>query len=248
MDWPYFIMKNGTSNIFTLKFVFERNSVDQPIYPRRGSDFSVSLTLTPPYSLLDGKDYKNPDMPDAERFQWIEYHKWLFSGKWFKSISNNNKLVLMARAELGFLGYYDKYKPSPFEGFDVGGDGMSGYNIYGVDVIGLRGYENSSLTPNRSAGQYANMYSRYTLEMRYPFILQPSSTIYGLAFAEAGNGYADWQSFDPFLLKRSLGVGARIFLPMIGMIGVDWGWGFDMQVGDTKRHGGQFHFSMGQQF
>ena len=247
-DWVYFILQNGAANLFALKMVVSRNSVDQFIYPRSGSDFSVSLAATPPYSLWDGKDYASSSLSNQERYRWVEYYKTNLKAKWFYPLSRNNNLVLMARAEMGYLGYYNKHKLSPFEGFDVGGDGMSGYNLYGVENIGLRGYENSSLTPNRSNSQYASVYNKYTVELRYPFILQPSSTIYGLVFAEAGNAYQTWKQFNPFLLKRSLGLGVRLYLPMIGMIGVDWGYGFDKQVGANNKHGGQFHFMMGTQF
>ena len=155
----------------------------------------------------------------------------------------------MAKAEMGYLGSYDKNKPSPFEGFDVGGDGMSGYNVYGVDIIGLRGYDNGTLTPNSNSGNsYARAYNKYTLEMRYPFILQPRSIIYGLVFAEGGNAFASWKDFDPFQIKRSLGVGVRLYLPIVGMLGVDWGYGFDNAYGESKRHGGQIHFMIGTQF
>jgi len=247
-DWTYFIITNGTSNIFALRTVFGRNSVDQPIYPRTGSDISISLALTPPYSLFDKKDYADTKMSDNDRYRWIEYHKWILKAQWYSPISTNNKLVLMTRAEMGYLGSYNKHKLSPFEGFNVGGDGMSGYNVYGVDVIGLRGYENGSLTPQSETNDYARVYNKYTVELRYPFMLQPSSTIYGLLFGEAGNGYASWKNFNPFEVKRALGLGVRIYLPMIGMIGVDWGYGFDIAPGDTKRNGGKFSFMIGQQF
>ncbi len=247
-DWDYFIISNGSSNIFALRTVFGRNSVDQPIYPRRGSDFSLAVTLTPPYSLFDGKDYGDKTMSDNTRYRWIEYHKWELKGQWYYPLSSNNNLVLMAKAEMGYIGAYNKNKPSPFEGFDVGGDGMSGYNVYGVDIIGLRGYENGSLTPSSVTGDYARAYNKYTVEVRYPFILKPSSTIYGLVFAEGGNAFKDWESFNPFLIKRALGAGVRMYLPIVGMIGVDWGYGFDCPAGSTSKSGGQFHFMIGMQF
>ena len=219
-DWSSFLVTNGTSNIFALKTVLARNSVDSPIYPRTGSEFSLSLTLTPPYSLFQKNvDYADPNLPDYKRYKWIEYHKWQFKAQWYYPLTNNNKLVLMARAEMGYLGSYNKNKPSPFEGFDVGGDGMSGYNVYGVEIVGLRGYENSALTPYTytadGRADYARAYNKYTMEIRYPFILKPSSTIYGLVFAEGGNAFKSWKEFDPFLIKRSIGVGARIYLPIV---------------------------------
>lgn len=247
-DWDYFIISNGSSNIISLKTVFGRNSVDQPIYPRRGSDFSISITLTPPYSLFDKKNYADKKMSDNERYKWIEYHKWQLKGAWYTPLSRNNNLVLMAKAEMGYIGNYNKNKPSPFEGFDLGGDGMSGYNVYGVDIIGLRGYENGALTPSTSTGNYANVYNKYTVEVRYPFILKPSSQIYGLVFGEAGNAFTAWEKFNPFLLKRSLGAGVRLYLPIVGMIGVDWGYGFDRAFNDNKKSGSQFHFMIGMQF
>ena len=252
-DWSSFLVTNGTSNIFALKTVLARNSVDSPIYPRTGSEFSLSLTLTPPYSLFQKNvDYADPNLRDYKRYKWIEYHKWQFKAQWYYPLTNNNKLVLMARAEMGYLGSYNKNKPSPFEGFDVGGDGMSGYNVYGVEIVGLRGYENSALTPYTytadGRADYARAYNKYTMEIRYPFILKPSSTIYGLVFAEGGNAFKSWKEFDPFLIKRSIGVGARIYLPIVGMLGIDWGYGFDKAVGQTERSGSQVHFIIGTQF
>ncbi len=247
-DWDYFLISNGSSNIVTLTTVLGRNSVDQPIYPRTGSNFSLSIGLTPPYSLFDGKDYSDPNLSDNDRYKWIEYHKWGLKYEWYYPLTRNNKLVLMTKAEMGYIGSYNKNKPSPFEGYDVGGDGMSGYNVYGVDVIGLRGYEDGSITPYSSRNDYARAYNKYTVELRYPFILKPSSTIYGLVFAEGGNAFSSWKQFNPFQLKRSLGFGVRLYLPMVGMIGVDWGYGFDRQVGETKAHGSKFSFMIGQQF
>ncbi len=247
-DWDYFLIQNGNSNILSVRTVFGRNSVDQPIYPRRGSDFSISLALTPPYSLWDGKDYASTTLSEQDRYKMIEYHKWLLKAQWYYAISRNNNLVLMARAEMGYIGAYNPNKPSPFEGFEVGGDGMSGYNVYGVDIIGLRGYENGSLTPYTTSGHYARAYNKYTLELRYPFILKPSSTIYGLVFAEGGNAFNSWQDFDPFNIKRALGVGVRLYLPIVGMLGIDWGYGFDRVPGTNERSGGHPHFMIGMQF
>ncbi|MCC8089240.1 MAG: outer membrane protein assembly factor BamA [Rikenellaceae bacterium] len=243
-DWDSFIISNGSSNIIALTTVFSRNTLGQPIYPRSGSELSVSLSLTPPYSLFDGKDYKSSELSEQKRYRWIEYHKWHFLADWYFPLDRMGKFVIRAKAELGFIGSYNKYKPSPFEGYEVGGDGLSGYNLYGVDVIGLRGYGNAALTPNNS---YAKAYNKYTIELRYPFVLQPSSTIYGLIFAEGGNAFDEVRNIDPFLLKRSLGVGLRIYLPIVGLIGVDWGYGFDRaQDGTGKR--GEIHFIIGQQF
>ena len=152
----------------------------------------------------------------------------------------------MAAAEMGFLGHYDKNKVSPFERFEVGGDGMSGYTIYGVDIIGLRGYDDGELDPIGS--NYSVAYNKYTLELRYPVILQQSSQIYVLGFLEGGSGFSSWRDFSPFRIKRSAGVGVRLYLPIVGLLGIDWGWGFDPPMGGTERSGSQFHFSMGQSF
>ena len=263
----YFIFADGISNNINYSISLNRNSTDQQIYPRSGSEFSLSLQLTPPFSLfrkhtLDENGNKVPvnswrdvdysKWSAQDRYKWIEYHKWKFSATNYTKVVGD--LVLMTRAQFGYLGYYNRnWGYSPFEGFLVGGDGMSGYSTYGSEVISLRGYENYSLTPyqytqyNTEAGNYAyagNVYDKFTVELRYPVVLQPSSTIYALAFLEGGNCWSDIRYFNPFQIKRSAGVGARIFLPMVGLLGVDWGYGFDDEV-----HGkSQFHFVIGQQF
>lgn len=248
-DWKYFIINNGSSNNLSLNLTLSRNSLDNPVYTRRGSQFSLSLGITPPYSLLgeDKKiDYKDPKVPLSKKFKWVEYHKWKFKARTFTPISPNEKLVLATRVEYGFLGQFNKDKKSPFETFFMGGDGMSGYSsTYLTETIALRGYENGSLTPYGYDG-YA--YSRLGVELRYPLMLQPSSTIYALTFLEAGNAWNDVKNFNPFDLKRSAGAGVRIMLPMIGMLGIDWAYGFDKVFG-TRDHGGsQFHFIIGQEF
>ncbi len=245
-NWNSFIMSNGNANLFSLKFVFGRNSVDQPIYPRRGSDFSISVQATPPYSLWDGKDYADETMSDRERYKWIEFHKWQLKSQWFQALTPNQNLVLMVKAEMGYLGHYNKHKTSPFERFEVGGDGMSGYNIYGIDIISMRGYEDGALDPVND--YYSIAYNKYTAELRYPVILKPSSQIYVLGFVEGGNAFDSWKSFSPFKIKRSAGVGVRLYLPVVGMLGIDWGYGFDAPAGQTEKSGSQFHFVMGQQF
>lgn len=244
-DWQTFVMDNGSSNLLSLKLVFARNSVDQPIYPRRGSEFSASVQATLPYSLWDGKDYSNPDMSQEERYRWIEFHKWQFKAQWFQALTRNSNLVLMLRAEMGYLGHYNKHKVSPFERFEVGGDGMTGYNIYGIDIISMRGYEDGALDPSDN---YSCGYNKYTAELRYPIILKPSSQIYVLGFLEGGNAFNSWRDFSPFKIKRSAGFGVRLYLPVVGMLGIDWGYGFDPPAGSTKKSGSQFHFVMGQQF
>ncbi len=244
-NWSSFVMTNGSSNLLSLKLVLGRNSVDQPIYPRRGSDFSASVQATLPYSLWDGKDYADQSMSDRDRYRWIEFHKWEFKGQWFQALTRNMNLVLMLRAEMGFLGNYNKNKVSPFERYEVGGDGMSGYNIYGINIIAMRGYEDGALDPTN---YYACGYNKYTAELRYPVILKPSSQIYVLGFLEGGNAFDSWREFSPFKIKRSAGFGVRLYLPVVGMLGIDWGYGFDAPAGKTEKSGSQFHFVLGQQF
>ncbi len=245
-DWgSTFVMSNGVANMASLKFVLSRNSVDQQIYPRRGSNFSVSAELTPPYSLFDGKDYGGTYMSDQDRYRWIEYHRWNMNVDWYQTLSPNDKLVLMASADMGYLGYYNKDKVSPFQRYEVGGDGMSGYSVYGIDVIGLRGYEDGALDPDSS---YSLGYNKYTVELRYPVVLQPSSQIYVLGFLEGGSGFSSWKNFSPFNIKRAAGVGVRLNLQVVGMLGIDWGYGFDKAVGSNEISGSQFHFVLGQQF
>lgn len=244
-DWTGFVIENGSSNQFSLKLVLSRNSVDQPIYPRRGSEFTASVQATLPYSLWDGKDYKNGNMSDQDRYRWIEFHKWQFKAQWFQALSKNSNLVLMLKAEMGYLGSYNKYKVSPFNRYQVGGDGMSGYNMYGIDIISMRGYEDGALDPSN---HYSRGYNKYTAELRYPVILKPSSHIYVLGFLEGGNAFDSWKSFSPFKIKRSAGFGVRLYLPVVGMLGIDWGYGFDPPANSTEKSGSQFHFVLGQQF
>lgn len=261
----YFIFDDGLANNLSASLTLARNSTDQQIYPRQGSDFSFSLSFTPPYSLFrkydyddDGDTFSVPSYKDVDysnwtarnRYRWIEYHKWKVSGTQYIKLVGD--LVLMARAQFGYLGYYNRnWGYSPFEGFLVGGDGMSGYNTYGSEVIALRGYENYSLTPyqatsyNSNGYAYAgNVYDKFTVELRYPVILQPSSTIFVLGFLEGGNCWSDIRDFNPFQIYRSAGVGVRVYLPMVGLLGVDWGYGFD----SSSFGGSQFHFVIGQQF
>ncbi|WP_346693917.1 POTRA domain-containing protein [uncultured Alistipes sp.] len=254
-NWNTFGMTNGAANLLSLKLVFARSSVDQPLYPRRGSEFSASVQATPPYSLWDGKDYKTleklasnsstSDAANQERYRWVEFHKWQFKAQWYQTLSKNSNLVLMLKAEMGYLGAYNKYKVSPFERFEVGGDGMSGYNIYGIDIISMRGYEDGALDPT---SDYSRGYNKYTAELRYPVILKPSSTIYVLGFLEGGNAFESWKKFSPFKIKRSAGFGVRLYLPVVGMLGIDWGYGFDAPANSTSKSGSQFHFVLGQQF
>ena len=236
---------NEVYNNLSFSTVFSRNSVDNPLYSRRGSQFSLSLKATPPYSLFSDKDFSAPDITNEEKYKWVEYHKWLFKGQVYSPLTRNTNLVLRTGVELGFLGYYDPNKLSYFEGFKVGGSGMSGYNQYGMDYIALRGYKDYSLSPQRSGSR---MYNKFTMELRYPVTLKPSATIYALGFLEAGNADMSFQNYNPFKLYRSAGVGVRIFLPMFGLMGIDWGYGFDEVPYSNDANGSQFHFVIGQQF
>ncbi len=246
-DWNRygFFFSNGTSNNISFNTTLSRKSIDQLIYPRRGSDFSLSLQLTPPYSMFNDEDYLNMDA--ALKYRWIEYHKWLFKADLYTSVAGN--LVLATRAHFGYLGHYNNdLGPSPFEGFDVGGDGMSGYNLYGYDIIALRGYENGSLTPRVGGSKSGNVYTRIYMELRYPITLNPSATVFVLGFLEGGNAWYSIDQFNPFLVKRSAGFGLRAFLPMFGLLGIDWGYGFDPIPGYPNANQSQFHFTIGQQF
>ena len=246
-DWPYLLISNGTCHNLSLNLQLSRSSIDNPIYTRRGSQFTLGLKITPPWSLMNGKNYAN--MTTSERYHMLEYHKWKFSGKVFTPLTRDSKLVLMTRAEFGYLGHYNKYAKSPFESFYMGGDGMSGYSTYSTDYISMRGYQSGSLTPYdpQTGRNMGYVYSKFTMELRYPISLEQNATIWALAFIEAGNCYADIKDYNPFDLKRSAGVGVRIFLPMFGLMGIDWGYGFDPINGSTQYGGSQFHFILGQE-
>ena len=271
-DWSYFYIHNGNCNNINLGFTLSRTSTDNQLFPRRGSEFMAQVTLTPPWSLFDNKDYANlaknsssatyeDELQDV--YRWIEYHKWKFKSRTFTALTNGQKcLVLMTRVEMGLLGSYNKDKRSPFETFYVGGDGMSGYSYgYSEETIGLRGYDNGALSYSSayetmmkggtisSYNSYA--YDRFTLELRYPLMLG-NTTIYGLGFIEGGNAWANAKDFNPFKMKRSAGIGVRIYLPMVGLMGIDWAYGFDnvytSQSGAQKKGGSNFHFILGQEF
>lgn len=244
-----FLFQNGVSNLLSLTGKITRFSAGpNMIYPRSGSTFSLSLQATPPYSI--GKDYT--DAPEEEKYKWIEFHKWVFKGDYYFEPIPEGKFVINTRFAFGYLGNYNStIGPSPFENFYLGGDGMTGYSFYGRDVIALRGYENGSLTPTVIQGSRAvpsgNVYSKLTLELRYPFTLNPQATIFGLVFLEAGKAWYELKEFNPFRMHRSAGVGLRANLPMFGLLGIDYGYGFDAVPGqDVAGH--QFHFVMGQQF
>ncbi|MBQ1268174.1 MAG: outer membrane protein assembly factor BamA [Muribaculaceae bacterium] len=251
-NWDYlYYMNNGVSNSMVLGLTLARSSIDNPLYTRRGSTFSLSFQATPPVSSFVKKDWKalyyaGTEDSKKEMYKWIEYWKLKFKSKTFTPLTDPDgqwTLVLMTRADFGLLGYYNRYVKTPFETFYVGGDGMTGSYTYATETIGMRGYENGQFTPWGKEG-YA--YGRFTLELHFPFMLSPSTTIYGIAFAEAGNSWTDVKDFSPFDLKRSAGVGARIYLPMVGFMGIDWAYGFDKVYG--VKGGSHFHFILGQEF
>lgn len=252
-NWRYFIMSNGSANNLNLNIALNRTSTDNQLFPRRGSDFSVSLTITPPWSKWDHKDYahlatdrNSPtySQEQQEKYRWVEYHKWKFKARTFTALTSGQKcFVLMTRVEFGLLGSYNKNKKSPFETYYMGGDGMSGYSTgYAEETIGLRGYEWFT----HSIWCRGLRLQPYVIgELRYPFLLG-NTTIYGLGFVEAGNAWTETSKFNPFDMKRSAGLGVRIFLPMVGMMGIDWAYGFDKVFG--TKGGSQFHFILGQEF
>ena len=240
----FFSFRNGVSNNVNYNITVGRNSVDQINFPRQGSNFLLSLKLSPPYSMFDGiDDYTS--LSDQEKYKWVEYYKWKFKATWFSPFTE--KLILATRTEFGFLGAYNQeLGVSPFERFYVGGDGLSGmgYMNDGRELVALRGYSNNSISPQTGA----TIYNKYTAELRYALSLNPTSTMYALAFLEAGDAWEKFDNFNPFIVKRSVGIGVKIMLPMIGMMGLDYGWGLDEVIGNPEANGGQFHFSIGQNF
>jgi len=248
-----FLFENGESNLFSLSVKLTRFSTGPNlIYPRSGSTFTLSLQATPPYSAISGKDML--DAPDEVKYKWIEFHKWTFKSDYYFPISGNDKLVLNTRFAFGYLGHYNKeIGPSPFENFYIGGDGMTGYSFYGREVIALRGYINGSLTPNSPTRGVSsgNVYSKITFELRYPISLNPQATIYALTFLESGRAWYQLKEYNPFKMPRSAGIGIRANLPMFGLLGIDWGYGFDSVPDPTyypNANKSQFHFVIGQQF
>lgn len=251
-NWDYlYYMNNGTSNAIVLGLTLARQSIDNPIFTRSGSIFSLNLQITPPASLFTGKrDWKklseeNTVESKKQLYQWIEYWKLRFKSRTYTPLSTNQQWtpVLMTRFDFGLIGSYNKYLKTPFETFYVGGDGMSGSYTYATETIALRGYDNGSLTPWKREG-YA--YTRMGVELHFPLMLQQSTTIYALTFLEGGNAWTSIRQFNPFALKRSGGVGVRIQLPMVGLMGIDWAYGFDKV--DGQRGGSHFHFILGQEF
>lgn len=255
-QWNYFLINNGTCNNINLGLTLGRSTIDHPIFPRTGSEFAVSVYFTPPYSLWDGVDYEHlaADRTSAtyqeelrQKHKWIEYNKWKFRSRTYTSLTNGptKRLVLMTRFDFGLLGHYNKFKKSPFETFFVGGDGMSGGSYtYATEIIGLRGYDNGALTPYSDG--YA--YTRMSVELRYPLLMENSTIIYALTFLEGGNAWDSIGKFNPFDLKRSAGAGVRVMLPMVGLMGIDWAYGFDPIMGSNRYGGSQIHFVLGQEF
>ncbi len=244
-----FDFSNGVSNSITFGLTLSRTSIDNPIYTRTGSEFTLSVNATPPFSLWDGNDYSKMENNDPKKHKWNEYHKWKLKIRTYTPLTPltvTRTPVVATRVEFGVLGHYNKDKLTSFETFDMGGDGMTGYtSSFATETVALKGYENNSVA------MQARAYTRLGLELRYPFILEPNSTIYGVAFLEAGNAWMKINEINPFDLKRSAGAGVRIFLPMIGLMGIDWAYGFDTVYGSTgyrDRGGSQFHFIIGQEF
>ncbi|RIW16192.1 outer membrane protein assembly factor BamA [Algoriphagus lacus] len=245
----------GTSKSITWNTTIARNNVDNTIYPRLGSNIMLAMNLTPPYTSLNPNI--DAESPDQEKYQWLEYHKWMFDASFYTPLLGSTKWVASARAHMGFLGSYgDKIGIIPLERFVMGGDGMTFNNFaLGQEIIGLRGYENQSITPGRATRGTANpdpyggvVYNKYVMELRFLVSPNPSATIFLLAFAEAGNNWGSYKDFNPYDLKKSAGMGARIFMPAFGLLGVDWGYGFDPIPGTLQKSGPQFHFTIGQQF
>ncbi len=236
---------DGDSYNITFNNTISRSSIDNPTYPRTGSSISLSASFTPPYSRFSGETFS--ELSDEDRYRWVEYHKWMFDNSWFMPVVG--KLVFNVRAHMGFIGSYNKEKGlGPFERFILGGDGLAQNNfLLGTDIVGLRGYENNSILPPESDGTGGVVYNKYVLELRYPLSLNPSATIFLLSFLEGGNNWGSFEEFNPFNLKRSAGVGARIFMPAFGMLGIDWAYGFDEVTGRPNANGAQFHFTIGQQ-
>lgn len=236
-NWTSFVMPTGTSNDMAYTLTLARNSVDQLIYPRTGSEVVLESAFTFPYSLVNGKDYNSMSIED--QYKWLEYYKINFRTAWYFNVVD--ELVFSARSRFGFLGRYsDKTGYSPFERYYVGGDGITGYALDGRELVSLRGYEFAALTGDNGA----TVFDKFTMDLRYPITLNPAASIYVLAFVEGGNSWSTLKSFAPFNMYRSAGVGVRIFMQMFGLIGLDWGYGFDPAYGETSRSGGHFHISL----
>jgi outer membrane protein insertion porin family len=239
--WSQFIFSDGVANNLFYRINISRNSIDQPIYPRSGSQVSLSLQATPPYSLMNGQDPSAyADMTDQNKYLWIEYHKWKFTTSWFTKIVGD--LVLNTRVGFGYLGSYNTaLGTAPLERFYLGGSGLTGFSLDGREIIALRGYDDNTLSPSGGA----SIINKYALELRYPLSLNPSATIYGLGFIEAGNTWSSFGEYNPFNVYRSGGVGVRVFLPMFGLLGLDYAWRMDDLPDFPNMQQGQLHFTIG---
>jgi outer membrane protein insertion porin family len=255
-----FTFGDGSANNLTYTIALSRNNTfTNPIFPIGGSKFTVSGKFTPPYSIINGIDFSNlenrkefqlpngePDVAkiDQEKFRWLEYYKLKFTGEWYTSIIG--KLVFKAQTDFGFIGAYNQERGNiPFERFYLGGDGMQSYALDGRETISLRGYKNQSL----SSRDGSLLYNKFTFELRYPITLKPSASIFALSFLESGNGYDSFRDFNPFNSKRSAGMGVRIFMPAFGLLGIDFGYGFDSAlINNDSPNGWETHFIIGQQF
>jgi outer membrane protein insertion porin family len=239
--------KNGTSYVPSIQFVLTRNSVSAPIFPESGSQFTFSLQATPPYSAFSGKDYAS--MLPADKYRWIEYHKWKFDANWYTLLFKN--CVLSTQARFGFLGFYNRdLGMTFFERFRLGGSGLFGFSLAGTEIISQRGYDNFTVSDAASRSESGvPIYNKLTTEIRYAITKNPTATVYGHVFAEAGNAYVNFNSYNPFQdLRRAVGVGVRLFMPMFGLIGLDYAYGFDWRLVTGNSKPGQFHFFLGQQF
>ena len=234
-----FDFRNGDAHAISYVFGLGRNSTDAPIYTRHGSDVSFSLQLTPPYSLFNNKDYAN--LEPKERYKFLEYYKWKLNIKQYINIVDN--LVLNLRGKFGYLGMYNsRVGASPFERFYLGGSGLTmTYIMDGREIVGMRGYTDAALSPQEGA----TIFQKFTFELRYPITLNPSATVYLLGFLETGNSWSGMRDYQPFNMYRAAGFGVRVFLPMFGLLGLDWGYGFDPVPGNPSAHKSQFHFTMG---
>ena len=254
-----FTFGDGQANNLSYTIALSRNNTfTNPIFPIGGSKFTISAKLTPPYSLISGVDYSslesqkafqlsngnpNTEKIDQEKFRWLEYYKLKFNGEWYTTLIG--KLVLKTQTDFGFIGAYNNERGNiPFERFYLGGDGMQNYALDGRETIALRGYKNQSL----SSQDGSLIYNKFTVELRYPLTLKPSASIFALSFLESGNGYNNFRDFNPFNSKRSAGMGVRIFMPAFGLLGIDFGYGFDNPTGANEPNGWETHFIIGQQF
>ena len=271
ISYQYYKLNNYYTGLFTfgdgeshnLSYnisLLRNNTYTNPIFPTGGSSFTISARLSPPYSLITGDDFSDVEqrseftnykgepiqaLIDQEKYRWLEFYKLKFNGSWYTRLFG--KFILKTQTDFGFLGTYNKNKGNiPFERFYLGGDGMQQYALDGRETIALRGYENGSL----SSRDGSIIYNKFSLELRYPISLKPSASVFALSFLEAGNGFDDFKDYNPFNAKRSAGIGVRVFMPAFGLLGIDFGYGFDRTnySNSNQRSGWQTHFVIGQQF